>query len=139
MMQSPRTTRPEPPAPFEWLYDGLPEDGIQEYAHLRADLAENLEDAAAEMTRIYERDQCSLESGAHFVAVSKDWLRGSIDVYLDDVDDPTETLIGSVAERHAQMRDRLDELFYVRCGPDDEGAREFWRCNVAFTKAAPDA
>lgn len=121
-------------APFEWLYDGLPEDGIQEYASLRGDLAETPEGAAEKMRELYERDEGLLSDygeNAHFVAVKKEWRRGEVRI-LDDDCEEIETLHGFVAEEHAQKQDRLDELFYIKCQADDEGAREWWRCNLEY-------
>jgi hypothetical protein len=122
--------------PFEWLYDGLPEDGIQEYASLRADLAATPEDAAAKMQELYERDAGRLEdygAGAHFVATKKEWRRGEYTVFDDDCEE-IATFHGLSAEHHAQANDELDGLFYVGCAANDAGACEWWRCDLVLER-----
>lgn len=73
-------------SPFEWLYDGLPEDGIQEHASLRLDLASTPEQAAAKITDLVEESEGQslgdgYTPGAHFVVTGKRWLRANITIY----------------------------------------------------------
>lgn len=120
-------------APFQWLYDGLPEDGIQEYASLRGDLASDGAEAAQVLYALVEREAGGL-SGSHFAVGYLRPLAAIVTIYDDDCNE-VETLRGAVAEEHATKQDRLDELFYEPCEPDDEGAADWWHCDLVMVPA----
>ena len=114
--------------PFEWLYDGLPEDGFQEHGSLRRDLASTPEEAAAVMQALVARDQMD---NVRFAPGSLCILRAELDVWDDETDAVRETVCGSLAERLAVETDRLDELTYAPCAAQAEGAAEWWHVPLA--------
>lgn len=115
---------------FEWLYDGMPEDGLEDCAYLRGDLAPDPAAAVRIMTELYERDAGRLSDygdGRAFGGAPKlEWRRAEITMYDDDGEE-TGTFLGSKAEAFADFHDRCEELRYGECEPDDEGALQFWR------------
>lgn len=130
-------------SPFEWLYDGHPEDGINEHCSLRGDLAKDGAEAAAVMLKLFERDDRALSvygQGAHFATGYLRPLRANTVVYVndeEDEDDGGETIYGTAAEKYAVANDRLDELFYAPCEPEDEGAADWWHLDLVIPAVSP--
>lgn len=129
-----RMLKSVPPAPFEWLMDGLPEDGLEEQAWLLAELADTPEAAGKKMAWQYERDCGPLDiygPDAYFTCSGRVWMRAELAVY-DHAGEERWVAQGFRAEELADKHDRLEELRFQRCAPDEDGAREWWVCDLVF-------
>lgn len=117
---------------FPYLVDA-PEDGlIEERCELPIHDAETPEQAVEVLERIAE---CALGEDdfgpRHLRCIGRVFLRGVIE---DSPEDETDDNYGYMVERIATLEDvtagRDEEICFLDCSPDVEGATEWWRCEV---------
>jgi hypothetical protein len=125
--------------PFPHLIDCADDGYMDERGHLAIDLASTPEEAveafvasyrdASDGTHpLFERENAAL------VCVGRVWLIAEFTVYGDN--DWTQRhvadkkLLGIEAEKRALAEIDGDRLWFVKCDPDADGAREWWKIEV---------
>lgn len=137
---------------FPYLYDGIAEDGFQEHGWLWAELAATPEEASERIAR----EVCDLEAlnedevTPFAPATERVYMRPVLELDADALDPDffrelvgerdgvrelpvgTRELVGSSVVRAVEKDPSLlEEVWHVRCEPDDDGAFEWWKVPLA--------